>query len=204
MGEMKKILKERLVDYREAVEKTDLKDLLIGSSPDYGSSSSMDGEGAPPELVPPGISTFNLFLPPDAPTPPYSLLPSPSIPFVEAQQRLLSGLSEFLESFKMKGFFSFFLSLTLSHLPIALQATFTEPSKLVFHLSNQNIPRDDVDIHGVQTYSGLVLATLGVQVAIETQQFDDVKVFMSHHFAIIVYCFFFFLTFPLPGVRSFS
>ena len=31
-------------------------------------------------------------------------------------------------------------------------------------------------------YSGLVLATLGVQVAIETQQFDDVKVIYDFFF----------------------
>ena len=120
VAEMKKLLRQRLVDHSTAVEKQDLKDLLIQSTPNYGLGSSgrayTAAAGAPQLCASascPEISA-SLFLPPNAPTPPSSLLPSPSLSFVQGQQHLLSGLSEFLEGYKMKGFACFFLVFSFS------------------------------------------------------------------------------------------
>jgi hypothetical protein len=77
---------------------------------------------------------------------------APSIAPVDAVLRATAHLGEFfeywLDAFKGK----------------SLHAAFLEPTKLYFDRIGDYVMRDDVDVHGINTYNAVLLATLGIQV----------------------------------------
>jgi hypothetical protein len=62
------------------------------------------------------------------------------------KRQLLSHLFKYLDDLKEKAF----------------STVFTEPAKLYFRLTNNTVAEGDVDVHGANTYLGLLQACLGV------------------------------------------
>ncbi len=81
----------------------------------------------------------------------------------DATTVLMRAFDEFLDSFKAKAF----------------KMAFAEPTKLYFHLIGDHVMRDDVDVHGSNTYSALVLSTTGVRLPLPTYVEDEPKGFCA-------------------------